>query len=181
MTPEQTERKRKSQLSYTRRPEIKEKLKAYRAKVRNTEEYRAYARQYAQKRRDENPEQRKRDREHARKYRATHPEYYQEHVKKRIEYLNKDRGPKVYFIQTASGPIKIGYTVKNPESRLMELQVGSFEPLKLLGWMYSARELELNLHYKFQSDNLRGEWFKPSEALVSEITSLMTQKVVDNV
>lgn len=78
----------------------------------------------------------------------------------------------IYFVQSNnSGPIKIGYT-KNKYSvhkRLGSIQVGSSEPLKLLGLINGSRKDEQLLHKKFHVYQLHGEWFQPSKTLLNFI------------
>jgi hypothetical protein len=52
----------------------------------------------------------------------------------------------VYFIKAVpSGNIKIGYSL-NPQSRMAQLQTGSFERLELLGWIHGDMALEQEIH-----------------------------------
>ena len=70
----------------------------------------------------------------------------------------------VYLIQKGYGSIKIGVS-KDPEKRLRDLQIGNHAELFIIAKFpfnsYSeAYALESELHYKFKSFRLRGEWFK---------------------
>ena len=73
----------------------------------------------------------------------------------------------IYFIESGKGgPIKIGVTW-NIQLRLDELQVGNPCKLNLL-WIYNGRQFtELELHAKFKSDRIRGEWYNRTEAILS--------------
>lgn len=96
------------------------------------------------------------------------------HREKRQKF-QRDGTPKVYFIQTSSGPIKIGFTTTRMESRLQTLQCGSFESLRILGFMVvSNRKDETKIHDRFRHLRIRpkGEWFRPEEELLQFITSL---------
>lgn len=78
----------------------------------------------------------------------------------------------VYFIQAVSGgPIKIGVGV-DPARRLMALQPGNPERLRIIGVIRDAgREQERNLHFKFRASRMHGEWFEPSPELLAFIES----------
>lgn len=70
-------------------------------------------------------------------------------------------------------PVKIGYSVK-PEARPAELQTGNPRPLKLLGQIKGTRATERALHEKYINQNLVGEWFRPTTALLSEFGIIFT-------
>lgn len=73
----------------------------------------------------------------------------------------------IYFIQTESGPIKIGYTSGTLENRLKKLQTGSVELLRPIGWLTSGNiQHERRLHWKFRNVHVRGEFFRPVDRLV---------------
>lgn len=74
----------------------------------------------------------------------------------------------VYFIQAASGPIKIGKSglVAN---RLSELQTASWEELSLIGWDVDKGGAEGALHRRFAAARIRGEWFHPIAELIAAI------------
>ena len=72
----------------------------------------------------------------------------------------------VYFIQKGYGSIKIG-VAKNPEARLKNLQTGNHGKLYLIAKfpcasVAAARNLESDLHKKFERFRLEGEWFRKS-------------------
>ena len=73
----------------------------------------------------------------------------------------------IYFIESGKGgPIKIGIT-GNIQFRLDELQVGNPCKLNLL-WIYNGRQFtEFELHAKFKSDRIRGEWYHRTETILS--------------
>lgn len=69
----------------------------------------------------------------------------------------------VYFVQASTptdfnGPVKIGIAL-NPSSRLMELQTGNPYLLLLRGYRAGGVDLERELHKRFESWRLNGEWF----------------------
>lgn len=72
-----------------------------------------------------------------------------------------------YFIQSGfDGPIKIGRS-DNPEGRLVELQVGSHETLRLL--LVLEGDVEFEMHTVFRNLHIRGEWFTAGETLLQFI------------
>lgn len=79
--------------------------------------------------------------------------------------------PMVYFVQARTlGFIKIGVTV-DIGSRINSIQVGCPDHVDLIGGIADRRayHLELALHARFADDRHRGEWFRPSEALLAFI------------
>ena len=82
---------------------------------------------------------------------------------------SKRRGERVYFIQAGDGgPIKIGRAV-DVIRRLHGLQAASWEELRLLSATGAVTEREM--HQRFASLRIRGEWFKPSVELLELIGS----------
>lgn len=75
----------------------------------------------------------------------------------------------VYFIQALEGgPIKIGYTSsKSAKNRLANLQTAHAQKLVVLAT--TERHEEADLHERFKSLRLAGEWFKPAPTLVAWI------------
>jgi hypothetical protein len=74
-----------------------------------------------------------------------------------------------YFAQGEDGgPIKIGRTRLSPYSRLDALQTGSPVWLILVGVLVDARYEDV-FHREFANDRIRGEWFAPTEILLSAI------------
>ncbi len=67
----------------------------------------------------------------------------------------------VYLVQVGDqkGPVKIGHG-RNPLRRLVNLQLGSPEPLTLLGTFPGSEVEEQRLHQRFAADHIRGEWFR---------------------
>lgn len=75
----------------------------------------------------------------------------------------------VYFVRRGEdGPIKIGISIR-PDVRLGELQMGSPEPLTLLGVIEGDYTTERGLHRQFRYVHLRGEWFAPHPDLMAYI------------
>jgi hypothetical protein len=79
----------------------------------------------------------------------------------------------IYFIQADGiGHIKIGYTDDDASARLASLQTGCPVPLRLLHTMPGTMGDEKNLHRRFASANVGGEWFKPVTELMELIPDL---------
>jgi len=95
-----------------------------------------------------------------------------------LTYPNS-RGGMIYFIQDERGPIKIGYTRSAPYKRLKSLQTSNPNKLTLLGVMEGGLKDEEELHYKFNSIRLFGEWFKPSYKLKQFIKVKTNYNVVN--
>jgi hypothetical protein len=65
----------------------------------------------------------------------------------------------VYFIQEQNdGPIKIGYSAR-PEKRLSDLQTGNPDQLHLRHVIPGDRQVERQLHRRFEPARIRLEWF----------------------
>ena len=75
----------------------------------------------------------------------------------------------VYCIQEVldNTYVKIGYSV-NPEARVGELQTGNPRVLELFASMPGTLEDERRIHAKYIKDNIVGEWFHTSAALLEE-------------
>lgn len=74
----------------------------------------------------------------------------------------------VYFIQSQSGHIKIGYA-KDVASRLAALQCANPEPLTLIGTVAGTRGLEVSLHKRFDAHRRLGEWFDTDPEILNYI------------
>jgi len=79
----------------------------------------------------------------------------------------------IYFIQAGeNGPIKIGQS-NNVMERLSQLQTANPYELKLI-WLYSGSDYtEIEIQNEFKHENIRGEWFHPSDKLFSFIHTEM--------
>lgn len=86
--------------------------------------------------------------------------------------LNNDKGT-IYFIKSdETKEIKIGYTSGEVEKRLNSLQTGHPYKLQVLATMPGSRDDEKNLHERFASSRLSGEWFKPYPDLLAFIATV---------
>lgn len=75
----------------------------------------------------------------------------------------------VYFIQAGEGgPIKIGVASKW-ETRFSKLRADNHEEVRLVGFLDGDKQIEAGLHDRFAPDHIRGEWFRPSPALLAYI------------
>jgi hypothetical protein len=73
------------------------------------------------------------------------------------------RTGSIYFIQAEpDGLVKIGFTVRPPEKRLAEIQPSSPVELTLRATIPRvSKEVERELHQRFSSSHVHGEWFEP--------------------
>jgi hypothetical protein len=77
----------------------------------------------------------------------------------------------VYVIGATKGPVKIGRT-NDISSRLIRLQVGHPEKLRVLAKFDGGAELEAALHARFSGSRLRGEWYKRTTELREFLANL---------
>ena len=75
----------------------------------------------------------------------------------------------IYFFQT-SHAIKIGYTNRLAENRLVACQTGNHEKITIAGVMVGDMNTEKELHRRFRRTRLHGEWFSIDYALTSYIS-----------
>lgn len=75
----------------------------------------------------------------------------------------------VYFIaELPNGPMKIGLSVR-PYRRLAQLQTGHPARLKLLAVIPGNHAMERQIHRRFASQRLSGEWFRIDDLLLNFI------------
>lgn len=86
----------------------------------------------------------------------------------------EDRHWFIYFMQgDDGGPIKIGKCKTAPLYRLSSIQTGyPFGKLGFAGLFRGPSRNESELHRRFDSFRIRGEWFRPEQELVEFILSL---------
>lgn len=73
----------------------------------------------------------------------------------------------VYFIRgRITRRIKIGYVEDDIFRRLIEMQVGSPDPLELIGIVNASYAIEQKLHSILEEYNTHGEWFEGSPSLI---------------
>lgn len=80
----------------------------------------------------------------------------------------------VYFLYNGES-VKIGHS-KNPKKRVKQLQTGSSSRILLLGSIEGGKELEKELHKKFNYIRIKNEWFLPHEDLVEYIN----ENIIEN-
>lgn len=75
----------------------------------------------------------------------------------------------VYCIgeENRSVAVKVGFS-DDATLRIGALQTGNPRKLVILGVIQGTRADERELHARYQNDNVLNEWFRPSEALLSE-------------
>ncbi|GEO18084.1 GIY-YIG nuclease family protein [Microvirga aerophila] len=74
----------------------------------------------------------------------------------------------IYFIrQGTDGHVKIGFAT-NAAKRLDQLQTGHSEVLSIIRLLEGTKEDEVRLHQRFGELRLTGEWFKFSDAMLTE-------------
>lgn len=85
-----------------------------------------------------------------------------------------DSGESVYFVQNpSSGLIKIGFTT-NFTNRLKGLECGTGEKLVVLLRLSGGRSYEKEHHLLFSRYRKCGEWFEPSDELLTYIRERQT-------
>lgn len=88
----------------------------------------------------------------------------------------------IYFVQAEKHGIKIGKTILAPERRIADMQVGCPIKLTLLGLVEGGKKREKELHKRFESCRLRGEWFtmdiiQEVQGLISNDPNLMASRL----
>lgn len=73
----------------------------------------------------------------------------------------------VYFVQVGrNGPVKIGHA-GHIGKRLQSLQCGNQELLVVLATIKGGKPEERAYHAALAADRIRGEWFRPTEAVLA--------------
>jgi hypothetical protein len=87
----------------------------------------------------------------------------------------------IYFLQgDDGGPIKIGFSYRDPRSRRDAVQTGyPFGELRIVGLMRGPMQTERLLHRRFSSAAMRGEWFHPTPPVLEFVRSLPVPKGVE--
>lgn len=84
-----------------------------------------------------------------------------------IETPGRPNEKQIYFVQGLSGgPVKIGISI-NPEERRRHLRYP--EELVILATIKGTEQMERELHARFDSIRLFGEWFEPAPELLQYI------------
>jgi N6-adenosine-specific RNA methylase IME4 len=74
----------------------------------------------------------------------------------------------LYFIESETGLIKIGVAF-NVDERISQLQKASPAKLSLMAFIENGAGLEKQIHNKFEHLRSHGEWFSPTDDLISFI------------
>ncbi len=84
----------------------------------------------------------------------------------------------VYFIRRGEdGPIKIGWS-RSPVGRMAQLQTGQEVQLHLLAMAPGGSREESELHRRFASSRMVGEWFKATPMLCAYVRQVRSQGVL---
>jgi len=84
----------------------------------------------------------------------------------------------IYFIQEGNyGNVKIGHTDRDVYERIKEFETGNSSELKLIIQIYGDKNLEKELHYKFEKYRVKGEWFEYSSEIKEYIVNLLKGNV----
>jgi hypothetical protein len=80
----------------------------------------------------------------------------------------------IYYIRKGQeGPIKIGFTKRSAEKRMLQLQTGHHERLFLIGTSPGEFDDEQAIHKELKDYRLAGEWFEPKPELLSAIKDIV--------
>lgn len=86
----------------------------------------------------------------------------------------------IYFIQCGdNGPIKIGTTGSAPHARMSHFQLGCPYELRLLGAVDGGALHESAIHELHLEDHIRGEWFRPSAAVLATVRTALEAGAID--
>lgn len=87
----------------------------------------------------------------------------------------------LYFIETqcAEKFIKIGIA-SNVRNRMGKMQMDCPYALKLLKLVPGAAAMEKELHARFSTDRVSGEWFRPSKELLALIDELPGRSTMED-
>lgn len=92
-------------------------------------------------------------------------------------YSPVNRKRRIYFIQAATGEIKIGVSqTAKIKSKVRQMQVYCPSKITLLLCITEdSYATECELHRMFKADRIHGEWFRPSDNLLNFINSRKTK------
>jgi hypothetical protein len=76
----------------------------------------------------------------------------------------------IYFIGGDFNAVKIGFTDVNAEERVSSLQTGCPCKLRVLATAEGSKDTEYSLHQFFAGSRVEGEWFYPTQHLMSLIS-----------
>lgn len=99
---------------------------------------------------------------------SAHVDFCPESMRRR---KNGPEFPSVYFLQSSTGHIKIGFSSK-VRRRRMAIQISNPEALTLLVSCPGSFAAESALHRRFAQSRASGEWFRPTPELLGLIERL---------
>lgn len=70
--------------------------------------------------------------------------------------------------------VKVGFTCKNPYSRMVSLQTGCPFKIRMLGFVFGNQGMEAELHDVFREERCQGEWFEYSDYVARQIGHFLT-------
>lgn len=81
----------------------------------------------------------------------------------------------IYFLQAdvENGPIKIGFTTRDPMKRKGDLQVGCPWPIKVIGVIEGTHSQEQQIHFVLDCWRTRGEWFTPHPIVCAAVNEAL--------
>jgi hypothetical protein len=90
------------------------------------------------------------------------------------------RTTEVYFVhEIGMGAIKIGITGRGVDDRIQRMVTNTPHILTLLAVIEGDRKFETELHFRFASARIRGEWFRPVPELLAYIEEVKRLPVRD--
>ena len=96
---------------------------------------------------------------------------------KDIYEMKESQKGKVYFIHEVGSEqgFKIGFTMRELDGRLSELQTGSLRELKVHKWVpyQECQKLEKYLHDCFDTKHIRGEWYDLTLTEVNDLAKFL--------
>jgi hypothetical protein len=93
----------------------------------------------------------------------------------------EEKGCVYFFKHIGLTPVKIGYTTSNsPISRFKDFKTYAPYGAEIVGFFQTkdANKIESELHQKFSSKRLDGEWFNLTKEEVDEILRIYTEKTL---
>ena len=88
----------------------------------------------------------------------------------------------IYAVQCgAGGPIKLGFTSKDPQVRLNQLQNGNHQKLTLLAAADGGEWTEKEIHRLLAKYRIRGEWYRPLVPVLEMVRVIREGKALQSV
>ena len=77
----------------------------------------------------------------------------------------------IYFIKDNSDQVKIGYTKRNVQKRVKELNSPNLSVILEFESKYPT-QLEKALHFRFKQHNIEREWFNLADSTIDELKNI---------